>query len=211
MRAMPWLRSGALDLRLLRLRAAMSRQRLPKRRLLRELQRHRKGEGMIWLLAFIATIFAANWAVATIGLIPVGFGLMAPAAVLFVGLAFGLRDLVQDTYGRRGVIGAIVIGAALSAFVSPAFALASGVAFLVSEFADLAVYTPLRKRNWYGAVLASNVVGLVIDSAIFLQLAFGSLAFLAGQIVGKAEVTLAFLAISWVVRNRGLLPRHASA
>lgn len=164
---------------------------------------------LIYPLAYIATIFAANWAIATYGVIPVGWGLMAPAAIVFAGLAFGLRDLTQDAYGRTATMLAILIGAALSAFVSPAFAIASGVAFLVSEFADLVVYTPLRARNWYGAVVASNAVGLVIDSAIFLWLAFGSFQFLAGQIVGKAEVTIAFLAVAWIVRNRTRVLRYA--
>lgn len=165
---------------------------------------------MIFILAYIATIFAANWAVATFGLIPVGFGFVAPAAVLFAGLAFGLRDLVQDTAGRAGVFAAILAGGAASYAVSPTFAIASSVAFLVSEFADMLVYTPLRARNWYGAVLASNAVGLVVDSVIFLSLAFGSLEFLTGQIVGKAEVTAAFLAISMVWRG-SVLPRQSRA
>ena len=80
---------------------------------------------------------------------------------------------------------------ALSYFVAPAFALASGVAFLVSELADLAVYTPLERRSWIGAVALSNTVGLVVDSMLFLALAFGSQEFLAGQVVGKAWMTLA--------------------
>lgn len=165
--------------------------------------------GLVYLVGYIGTIFAANWALSVVGFIPVGFGLLAPAGVLFAGLALALRDLVQDTYGKTAVILAIVAGAALSYLVSPVFALASGVAFLVSELIDLVVYTPLRKRNWYGAVAASNVVGLFVDSALFLWLAFGSLAFIAGQVVGKLEVTLVFLAAAWVVRNRAVLKRSS--
>ena len=48
-------------------------------------------------------------------------------------------------------------------------------AFLVSELADLAVYEPIRKRGWLPAVVASNIVGICVDSALFLWLAFGSL------------------------------------
>jgi uncharacterized PurR-regulated membrane protein YhhQ (DUF165 family) len=144
---------------------------------------------LLWPLGYIATILAANWAIQRYGLVPVGLGLLAPAGVYFAGLAFTLRDLTQETLGRRWVAVAILAGAALSALVSPRFALASGVAFLVSEFADFAVYTPLRERNWLGAVAVSNVVGLVLDSVLFLWLAFGSLAFLPGQIVGKTWMT----------------------
>jgi uncharacterized PurR-regulated membrane protein YhhQ (DUF165 family) len=81
---------------------------------------------------------------------------------------------------------------------------ASGVAFLLSELADYAVYTPLRERNWLGAVALSNTVGLVLDSVIFLSLAFGSLTFLPGQIVGKAWMTAAAVVVLWLVRNRFL-------
>jgi len=156
---------------------------------------------MIACAAYIATIIAANWAIQTYGLVPVGFGLMAPAGVYFAGLAFTFRDLTQDQLGRRWTAFAIVIGAGLSAFVSPQFALASGVAFLLSEFADFAVYSPLRERHWLSAVALSNTVGLVIDSALFLMLAFGSLEFLAGQIVGKSWMTALAVLILWGWRD----------
>lgn len=157
---------------------------------------------MIWLVAYIATIFAANWAIQTFGIVPVGLGLMAPAGVYFVGLAFTFRDLAHDRLGRWPVVAAIVIGAGLSAFVSPQFALASGAAFLFSELADLAVYTPLRRRGWLRAVALSNAAGLVVDSVLFLWLAFGSLDFIAGQIVGKAWMTALAIGVLWLVRRR---------
>ena len=157
---------------------------------------------MIYLIAYIATIFAANWAIQAWGIVPVGFGLYAPAGVYFVGLAFTLRDLTQEALGKAWVVGAILIGAALSALVSPQFALASGAAFLLSELADFGIYTPLRRRNWLGAVALSNTVGLVVDSVLFLWLAFGSLDFLAGQIVGKAYMTILAVGVLWVIRSR---------
>ena len=155
---------------------------------------------MICAIAYIATIFLANWAITHIGLVPVAGGLMAPAGVYCAGLAFTLRDLTQERLGKGWTIGAIVIGAAVSALLSPALALASGAAFLLSELADLAVYTPLRRRHWLGAVALSNTVGLVIDSALFLWLAFGSLAFLPGQVVAKFYVTVAAVAVLWAYR-----------
>ena len=142
------------------------------------------------LIGYIATIFAANWAITTWGLVPVGFGLLAPAGVYFAGLAFTLRDLVQERLGKRWTIAAVLIGAACSAAISGPLALASGAAFLLSELLDFVVYTPLRRRSWLVAVAASNVVGLIADSALFLWLAFGSLDFLAGQLVGKTWMTI---------------------
>jgi len=158
---------------------------------------------MIWLIGYIATIVAANWAIVTFGPVPVGFGLMAPAGVYFAGLAFTLRDLTQDSLGRRWVMLAIMAGAGLSAFFGGPLALASGVAFLVSEMADFAVYTPLRERRWITAVALSNLIGLVLDSALFLWLAFGSFDFLAGQIVGKLEMTILAVAILVFLPRRG--------
>ena len=165
---------------------------------------------MIFLIGYIATIFAANWAIATFGAVPVGFGLMAPAGVYFAGLAFTLRDLTQDRLGRTWTVVAILAGAALSALVSPQFALASGAAFLFSETADFLVYTPLREHRWLGAVVASNLVGLTIDSLLFLWLAFGTLDFLLGQVVGKAWMTVLAVAVLWLWR-RQKRPRRAAA
>lgn len=158
---------------------------------------------MIWFIGYVLTIFAANWLITTYGLVPVGFGLMAPAGVYAAGLAFTFRDMTQETLGRWAALSAIFLGAALSAIVSPQFALASGAAFLLSELADMAMYTPLRDRGrWLWAVAASNTVGLVLDSALFLALAFGSLDFLAGQVVGKGVMTAAAVGLLWVVRHR---------
>ncbi len=162
---------------------------------------------MLWFMLYIGTIVGANWAIGTFGVIPVGFGLMAPAGVLFAGLAFTLRDLTQERLGKGWTVGAILLGAGLSAFLSPALALASGVAFLVSEGCDFAVYTPLRRRNWPLAVLSSNTVGLLLDSVIFLALAFHSLTFLPGQILGKVYMTALAVPLLWGLRRGGFLSR----
>jgi len=51
-------------------------------------------------------------------------------------------------------------------------------------------------------VLASSVVGLVVDSVLFLWLAFGSLEFLAGQILGKLWMVLLALPVVHWIRKR---------
>lgn len=157
--------------------------------------RSRLAFGIVALGAYVSTIVLANWLITRFGAVDVGFGYKAPAGVFAAGLAFTLRDLTQDLLGRLAVVGAIVLGGLLSALVASTttVAVASAVAFLVSEFLDFGVYTPLRERNWPVAVVASNVVGLVADSVLFLWLAFHSLAFLPGQVIGKTWVTLAFL------------------
>jgi len=157
--------------------------------------------GLFFLAAYIGTIFAANYAVDRWGVVSVGFGLVAPAAVYFVGLAFTFRDIVQVTLGRLAVFLAILVGAGLSYFVSPTFALASGVAFLVSESSDFIVFNTLEKRRLFLAVLISGFVGIIIDSLIFLQLAFHNQDFLKGQIVGKTWVLLLSLPLYFVVKK----------
>jgi uncharacterized PurR-regulated membrane protein YhhQ (DUF165 family) len=87
-------------------------------------------------------------------------------------------------------------------FAPPKLVTASATAFLLSEIADMLVYTPLQQRRLVLAVFASSIAGLVLDSLIFLQLAFGSLDFLLGQIVGKSWMVLAVLpAIAWLRRR----------
>jgi len=85
---------------------------------------------------------------------------------------------------------------------------APGDAF--SETADLAVETPSQKMGLVAAAVAGPVVVLVVDSVVFLGLAFGSLAFLPGQIVGKLWMVLAFLPLLRWLRGRvqrlGLAP-----
>lgn len=167
-------------------------------------------EGSVFFLLFCLTIPVANWMIYNVGtvctrdgpcLIPVAPGLMAPSGVLMVGVALVLRDLVQRRLGLIAAVAAILIGAGISGLVAPlALVTASAAAYLISEFADLAVYTPLQERRFLSAVVASSIVGLIVDSIVFLWLAFGSLDFLAGQVVGKAWMVL--LAVPFILYLR---------
>jgi hypothetical protein len=171
-------------------------------------EQQREREGVIFLVLFALTIPLANWLIGHVGttcaappgpcLVPVAPGLTAPSGVMMVGVALVLRDLVQRRLGVVMSALAILFGAALSALVAPqSLVVASCVAFLLSEFADLAIYTPLARRRLIAAVVASGLVGLIVDSIVFLWLAFGSLDFLAGQVVGKAWMVL--LSVPFVV------------
>lgn len=164
----------------------------------------------VLISAFAATIPLANWLIGNVGtvcipqgpcLIPVGFGLTAPSGVLVVGASLVLRDMVHEAGGAKAALAAIAIGGVLSAlFAAPALLIASVLAFLLAELADLAVYAPLRERRLWLAVLLSGIAGAVVDSAVFLWLAFGSLDFIAGQVVGKMWMTLLALPILWISR-----------
>jgi len=150
--------------------------------------------------AFAATIPAANWLIGNVGtecipqgpcLLPVGFDLYAPSGVLLVGLALVLRDSVHEAGGAKAALAAIAIGGLVAWFFAPAaLVLASVLAFVIAEMADLVVYAPLRAKRLWLAVLLSGLVGAAVDSAVFLWMAFGSLDFIAGQIVGKLWMTI---------------------
>lgn len=157
---------------------------------------------MIFFAAYIAVIVLANFSLQRFGFVPVGFGLTAPAGVYFAGLAYVCRNAVQETLGRRWGFAAILIGAALSATISPRFALASGLTFLAAETADALVYTGLRRRGLARAMVAACLVGDLLDSALFLLLAFGSLDHLAGQVLGKWLTVSVGIALVWYWRWR---------
>lgn len=156
--------------------------------------------GFLALICFLGLIPLANWMIGHVGLVcppgepclvPVAPGLMAPSGVVTVGVALVLRDVVQRCLGTAWGLGAIAAGTLLSTLVAPgALVAASGTAFLLSELADFAIYTPLQRRRLMLAVVASACAGLAVDSVVFLTLAFGSLQFLGGQIVGKLWAVL---------------------
>lgn len=168
---------------------------------------------MVALIAYIATIWMANWMLLTFGVWQFG-PIGVPSGVIVAGLAFTLRDYVHSQLGRWWSIAGIVIGAALSAFLSGPLALASGAAFLISECLDLLVYERVRRHGFEPAVRASNYAGLLADSVIFLALGamavpFLSIAQLPGQVIGKWVVTEATLLMRRGVRE--VLPRRGIA
>src|SRR5271169_6953846 len=93
-----------------------------------EIEKRKNIEGWLFLVLFCLTIPLANWMIGHIGtvcvpngpcLLPVAPSIMAPSGVLMIGAALVLRDLVQRRLGVEFGIGAIVIGAAISAGLAP--------------------------------------------------------------------------------------------
>ena len=151
-------------------------------------QHSRRRLGAAATIAYAAAILAANRLTYRYGLIPVGFGLSATAGTYCAGCALMLRNQVQDLFGRRFVAAAIMAGAALSAFISPTLAVASGTAFAIGELIDMALYTPLRRIGWARAVLAASLLDAVLDTIVFLYLAAipATGRNIAGQLIAKA-------------------------
>lgn len=119
-------------------------------------------------LVFVALIAVSNWLTSRFGLV-LGF---VTAGTFTAGLTLAARDIVRESAGMAAALACIAAGAALSVVMSsPALALASGVAFAVSELVDTAVYEPLRTQGRIRALAWSNLVGSIVDSLLFLWMA----------------------------------------
>jgi uncharacterized PurR-regulated membrane protein YhhQ (DUF165 family) len=150
-------------------------------------------------VAYVALVVLANW-LASRYLITVPFThYIAPAGVLCIGAVLVLRDWLWQLRGFRasvvliGVAGVLsyVIGVAAGYGSLQRIALASLAAFVVSEgiFESL-VFAPLRKRHLTLGVALSASVGNLVDSFVFLVLAFPAFwtDLYAGNVVGKGEM-----------------------
>jgi len=168
---------------------------------------------------FVAAISLSNWLITHVGiptvpggphLTPVGFGLYAPSGVWAAAVSFPARDVTQRLGGRWLGVAAVVAGAAVSWRISdPHIAVASGVTYLCSEGADMAVYTPMqagartRSAGWFvAAVFISGCVAIVVDSVLFLHLAgIYSPEAVKGLILGKFWVILVAVPVTWALRK----------
>lgn len=118
---------------------------------------------------YIVLIVLVNWGFTVTPLIPLPTGDMFPPMSLVVGFVFVSRDFAQREIGHS-VIVAMLVGAVLSYFMAdPYVALASLVAFLISEGADWAIYT-WTKKPFEQRILLSSIASTPIDSAVFLAM-----------------------------------------
>jgi queuosine precursor transporter len=154
--------------------------------------------------ALVGSIALANWLTSRYGPVAAGFGLMVTAGTYAAGLSLGLRDALHEAGGYRWVLAGIAAGIGLSAILGDGrIALASAVAFGVAELTDLAVYVPLRRRNWRTAVVTSNAVGALADTFLFLWIAgFPLTAELVG---GQLLVKAVWMTVLAVVIGEGIV------
>lgn len=125
--------------------------------------------------------------------IPVWFYpvIYAPSGVLFAGAAFVFRDILQRLSSLWLSLVAVLCGTVISyVYVNPELAIAGSTAYFLSEITDTCVYTYLQKHNLILAIFVSACAGLVVDSIVFLHMAFHSYQFLTGQIIGKLLVVI---------------------
>ena len=148
-------------------------------------------------LAYVVYILIVNIAFVYIPPVPL-LGEMFPPMSLVVVLIFILRDFAQREIGHKVLI-AMGIGAVLSYFMADPFvAVASVVAFAISELVDWAVYT-FTKRPLKDRILLSSALGTPVDSAVFLLILgfFSPLGFLL-MTVAKM---LSAIIVWWRIKN----------
>lgn len=161
----------------------------------------------VLFLTYVGVVLAANVVTTYWGLLPAAplLGLVVPAGTYFAGLALGLRDAIHEMAGVRWVWAGIAAGVVVSLLASDGrIALASGVAFALAEALDMLVYSKLRAKGWRRALVASNIGGAALDTALFLWLSgFGLTAEAwTGQMLVKAVwVTLAALGVAELIRR----------
>jgi len=148
-------------------------------------------------IAYVVSIVLVNIGFVYVTPVPL-LGEMFPPMSLLVGVIFILRDFAQREIGHK-VLGAMAIGAVLSYLMADPFvAIASLVAFIISELADWAVYT-FTKKPLGQRILISSAVGTPIDSAVFLwMLGFFTPVGCLLMIVAKM---LSALLIWWRIKN----------
>lgn len=182
-----------------------------------DLQKEKNMKKYILFMIYLATIPAANWFINNVGTvnfpggphtIPVGFGYQAPSGVVLIGFALFARDLLQEQAGRKVVVLAILLGVPLSFIVNPAVAIASTVAFTISETTDFVIYDKIRAASKIAGIIISGTIGGIVDSILFLYIAFGSIQYWEGQVIGKMFMSL-ICAVVWRV-SRDLSQRMST-
>ncbi len=120
-----------------------------------------------WTYLYLLLVPLVNWSFAAVPTVPMPDGGEWPPMAIVTGLVLVFRDFTQREIGHYVFI-PLLIGVYLSYEMAGAeIALASGLAFLVSETVDWAVYT-FTKKPLSARIMLSSLIGAPIDSAVFL-------------------------------------------
>lgn len=130
--------------------------------------------GRAWALVYFLTIPFLNWSFGVIDPVHIAQpsdlfskGIDVHPLTVVTGLVFVFRDFVQRRMGQK-VLVVMALAIAWSFYYAwPVIALASGIAFAISETADWALYT-FTKYRLSTRILLSSAVAAPIDTTIFL-------------------------------------------
>jgi uncharacterized PurR-regulated membrane protein YhhQ (DUF165 family) len=154
------------------------------------------------LFILLADILAARW------IVPLFFGLAVPAGVFAIAPIFSLRDGIHERWGRRGAYILIATASIISwglavltgSTILARVTLASVLSFVVNESLDTEIYQSLRSHSKLLAILGSNTISSLVDSVLFIWIAFGPLYnLMLGQYLVK--MLLAGIIGIWMVRK----------
>lgn len=133
-------------------------------------------QGRAWAFLYVVLIPFLNW---SFGIIP-EFQLVAPGeSALFAkgmslhpmtmvtGMVFVVRDFVQREMGHRVLILMLIAVAWSFYYAWPVIALASGIAFAISEGVDWVLFT-FTKYRLSTRILLSSAVAAPVDTTVFL-------------------------------------------
>lgn len=181
---------------------------------------------VLFIVAYLATIVAANVATATqppIEFDALGEHWLVTWGTFAIAATFFLRDAVQLAYGRAvaymTIGAALALNAAMSLHYDDLAWITAGsvLALAISETTDTEVFTRWR-GNLRARIAISGVIGGTLDSVVFAVVALSPLTTgivpweflwttIVAQIVVKAGVNL----IAAVLAARALEPMEATA
>lgn len=133
-----------------------------------------RGRG--WALIYVALIPFLNWSFGIIPefqiIAPTGSGLTAQGVSLHpmtmvTGMVFVVRDFVQREMGHRVLIVMAMAIAWSFYYAWPVIALASGIAFAISEGVDWLLFT-FTKYRLSTRILLSSSLAAPVDTTVFL-------------------------------------------
>ena len=130
--------------------------------------------GRTWAMVYFVTIPFLNWSFGVVNPWTIfepsdtfAKGVELHPLTMVTGLVFVFRDFVQRGMGQKVLI-VMALAIAWSFYYAwPVIALASGIAFAVSEMADWALYT-FTKYRLSTRILLSSALASPIDTTIFL-------------------------------------------
>jgi len=175
--------------------------------------------GRFWAFLYFATIPFLNWSFGIVDSFTLvsanetfSRGIEIHPLTVVTGLVFVFRDFVQRGMGHKVlIVMALAIGWSFY-YAWPVIALASGIAFAISELTDWLIYT-FTKYRLSTRIILSSAVAAPVDTTIFLygadlarQMRLGDepgnmlhwdnwVVFIIGKMIGAVIV-------SWLIRKR---------
>lgn len=176
-------------------------------------------KGRTWAYIYVALIPFLNWSFGVISEFPIveandtfPKGVSLHPMTMVTGMVFVVRDFVQREMGHK-VLLLMAMAVAWSFYYSwPVIALASGIAFAISESVDWLLFS-FTKYRLSTRILLSSALAAPVDTTVFLYgadlakqmelgLPEGNSLHLANWIVFVIGKMVGAVVVSWMIRRR---------